>query len=591
MQLVRELRRRRVFRTTALYIVAAWAVLQVSDLAFPALDIPDEAIRFVWMGVFLGFPVALLFGWRYQFTVDGIEKTRPLASGEVAGALSLNATDFVILAALSIVVVAITYGVVREINEADDGVGVSIFGREISPHSVAVLPLNNLTGDPEQDFFTIGLQEALIADLSKVSGLHVTSRTSSNTYAGASKSILEIGMELGVAFIMEGTVQRAGDQVRIRLQLIDAAADKLLWSENYDRDVRDILVLQGEVARTVADQVGVEMTPAETRRLTRTRQVNPEVYELVLKGMYFVQQFNPDAIAMGFDYLNEAISADPRESLAYAGLALGYNTIGHGINAHDAFPKALAAARKALDLDEYSGEGWAALAEAQMYYEWDWATAEKSMQTALQLSPSLEQMHAHYSYLLLLQGEIDEAIAVSEKARDLSPLDPLWAGFAAWIYMLEGRWAEAILGCNECLAYTPGFGFCLYTLAQVYTAQGETELAVDILESGNRADPFVIWGLAPTYAMAGRDKDALQIAAMLDLQHTPRNLMHLSFTYSALGDIDKAIEYLKLAYEARADWLPWIAFENAYGGAVEPMRGDPRFEELVARFELPMYDR
>lgn len=587
MQILHEMRRRRVFRSAALYIVACWVVLQVADMAFPALDIPDGAIRFVWVGVILGFPVALIFGWRYQFTSAGIEKTRPLASDEVAD-LGLKKTDVILLAALSAILVIIVAGVAREIRDAGDSADLSIFGREIPDNSIAVLPLDNLTGDPQQDFFAIGLQEALIADLSRISGLRVTSLTSSSIYAQVRKTIPEIGRELGVASVVEGTVQRAGDKVRIRLQLIDADSDELRWSENYDREMRDILVLQGEVARTVAEQVNVRLTPDEMQRLTRRRTVDPDVYGLVLKGMYFAKQLNPAAIEKGFEYLNEAINISPREPLAYAALALGYNTIGHGINAHDAFPKALAAATKALEIDEYSGEGWAALAEAQMYYDWDWKTAEESMLRALQLSPSLDQVYAHYAYLKLLQGKIDEAIAASEKARDLGPLDPLWAGFAAWIYMLESRWDEAIQACNECLSYSPNFGFCLYTLAQIYTAQGDSERALQILEGGDSLDPFVTWALGPTYAMAGRRNEALEIAGLLDEQHTPRNLMHISFIYSALGEIDTAIAYLELSYEARTDWLPWVAFENAYGGAIEPMRNDRRFQALVDRFLLPM---
>ena len=585
MRIFAELRRRRVFRTAALYIVAAWVLLQVVALALPALNIPDASIRYVWIGVFLGFPIALLFGWRYQLTVDGIEKTQPLAAGESPGDLALKPVDFGLLAALAAVVLMIVAGVVREIQEAETR--LSVYGREIPSNSIAVLPLENLTGDPEQKYLAIGLQEALISDLAVVSGLRVTSRTSTGIYAGARKSAVQIGLELGVAYVIEGTVQRIGNGVRVRVQLINAALDELLWSESYDRDVQDILVLQGEIARTVAGEVGVRVTPEERSRLTRQRAVNPDTYSLVLKGMYFAKQLNPVAIETGFALLDEAIDVDPRQPLAYAGLALGYLTIGHGINAHDAFPKARAAANKALQLDEYSGEGWAALAEAQMYYDWDWETANASMKKALQLSPSLDVMYAHYAYLLILYGEMEEGIAAAETARDLSPLDPMWAGFAAWIYMLEGRWAEAEQGSSECLIFAPEFGFCHYVYAQVLTAQGRVDEAIDILEQQGLQDPFVLWALPPTYALAGRRDAALELVAVLDANRTPRNLMHISFTYSALGELDAAIQYLEMAYEARADWLPWVDFDYSYGGTVEPMRWDPRFRDIVERMKLP----
>ncbi|MDH3578570.1 MAG: hypothetical protein OEO71_12230 [Gammaproteobacteria bacterium] len=587
MQLIKELRRRRVFRTAALYIVAAWIILQVASLAFPALDIPDSAIRFVWIGAFLGFPIAVVFGWRYQITTEGIEKTRPLAAGEVTADLSLGRTDFILLAALSVVLVVIAGGVIREIQSVK-GPGLSVFGREIPPNSIAVLPLENLTGNPEEEYLAIALQEALISDLAVISGLRVTSRTSSGRYVNSNKSIAEIGVELGVAYLVEGTMQRIGDQIRLRLQLIDAELDELLWSDNYDRNLEDILVLQGEVARTVSDELGVELAQDERRRLTRTRKVNPEVYKLVVKGTYFAKQLDPVSIDRGLELLNQAISVDPREPLAYAGLALGYNIIGHGANAHGAFPKAKAAAQKALSLDEYSGAGWAALGEAEMYYDWDWDKARASQLKALQLSPSLDQMYAHYAYLLLLYGDVDEAISMAEKARDLSPLDPLWAGFAAWIYMLEARWEDAHQAIEECLSYSPGFSFCLYTEAQSLTAQGKVAEALEVLENGDQNDPFVLWALAPTYALAERREDALNIAQGWEAQPTTRNLMHLSFTHSALGDMDKALGYLEQSLEARTDWLPWIVFDNAYGGVVEPMRGHPRYQAVVDQMKLPL---
>lgn len=586
MRLMQELHRRRVFQTAALYIVAAWIVLQAASLAFPALNIPESAIRFVWIGAFLGFPVALVFAWRYQLTAKGVQKTQALGAGEAAVHPGLGRRDYLLLGALTLVLAVIVVGVVREIQNAG-GSNLSMLGREIPPNSIAVLPLDNLTGDPEEEYLAIALQEALIADLAIVSGLRVTSRTSSGRYVDSKKSIVEIGTELGVAFVVEGTMQRKGENLLLRLLLIDAATDQLLWSDDYDRELKDVLVLQGEVSRTVASELGVRLAQDEQRRLTRSREVDPDVYKLVVKGTYFAKQLDPPSVQRGLELLNQAISLDPREPLAYAGLAFGLNTIGHGINAHDAFPQAKAAAQKAIALDEFSGAGWAALGEAQMYYDWNWDEARASQLKALQLSPSIDQMYAHYAYLLLLYGEVDEAIAVSEKARDLSPLDPLWAGFAAWIYMLEERWEEGHQANAECLTYSPGFPFCLYTEAQLLTAQGRSAEAIELLESGDVNHPFVLWALAPSYAMAGRPDDALRIAERLALQPTARNLLHLSFTYSALGDIDRAFVLLEESYEARADWLPWIVLPNAYGGAIEPLRGDPRYQALVTRFSLP----
>lgn len=586
-QFFKEAHRRRVFQTAALYIFAAWVVLQVADLAFPGLDVPESAIRYVWIGVFAGFPIALLFGWRYQITSSGLVRTASPASGEPDGNVSLGKADHVLLSVLALVIAGITFGVIKEIRQVEQPFGISAFGREILPNSIAVLPLDNLTGDSGQEFFVDGLHEAMISSLAQVSALHVTSRTSTGVYKSVAKPLTEIGRELGVANVIEGSVFRTGDDVRVTVQLINAATDENVWSQVYRRDVTDVLALQGDVARAIAEQVRVKLTPDEVKRLTTTRQVDPDVYESYLKGLFYVKQLNPAVIPQGLDFLHEAIGIDPREPLAYAGLALGYNTIGHGLDTHGAFPKALAAAEKALELDEFSGEAWAALAEAQLYYEWDWSSAETSMLRALQLSPSLDHVHAHYAYLLVLLGRIEETFFHAEKARHLSPLDPLWAGFAAWLYMIEERWQEGIDAAEDCRSLAPGFWFCDYVLGELHRAKGDLQMAVEAHEKMPAELPMANWALGPTYAMVDRLDEARRIAELMAVNPTARDKFYIALTYSAMGEIDEAIRWLELAYESRTDWLPWVDLKNAYGGAVRPMQDDPRFRVIIERLNIP----
>jgi tetratricopeptide (TPR) repeat protein len=421
--------------------------------------------------------------------------------------------------------------------------------------------------------------------------LKVKSRTSTSRYKESSKQLMEIASELGVANVIEGSVFRTGDQVRITVQLIDAATDENIWAKSYDRDVRDMLALQSEVAREVAKQVSVELTPDEVSRLQISRQVDPEVYETYLKGMFFVKQLDPVAIETGLDYLHDAVGIDPREPLAYAGIALGYNTIGHGVNSHGAFPKALAAARKALELDEWSGEAWAALAEAQLYYDWDWETAEANMLRALQLSPSLDHVHAHYAYLLMLLGRNAEAIEFSEKARNLSPVDPIWAGFSAWLYMVEGRWDEGIETAEECTLFPRPLDICLYALGEIYSAQGDFDKAVEVHERISAEDPFRNWSLGISYAQAGRHDDALKVIEAMAINATPRDQLHIALAYSAMGDIEQALIWLGVAYESRSDWLPWVVLPYAYGGSVEPLREEAGFKAIVDSMNIPVAQR
>jgi tetratricopeptide (TPR) repeat protein len=431
------------------------------------------------------------------------------------------------------------------------------------------------------------MHDALIADLSRISALRVISRTSTNAYKDTATAVPAIAQRLRVANVVEGSVFRTGDRVRLTIQLIDAATDEHRWADSFERELKDLIALQAELARTIARQIQVTLTPDEEFRLTSLRQVDPDVYVAYLKGMFLMKQLTAEGTAKGLQYLHEAIAADPREPLAYAGLALGYNTIGHGVDSHGAFPKAIAAARKALELDEYSGEAWAALAEAQMYYQWDWQASERSFQRALQLSPSLDHAHAHYAYLLTLYGRMEEAIAEVEKARELSPLDGLWTGFAAWLYMLEDRRDDVFALTDECLGFAPRFPLCLYTAAQMHLARGALDEAIAAGEELPPGTPYSNWVLGPAYAMAGRADDARRIAAAMAGKPTPKDMLHLAFTYVALGDTEEAFRWFTTSYENRVDWLPWIARPNAYGGVLESLRDHPDFQALVGLLNLP----
>ena len=307
----------------------------------------------------------MLFAWRFQITSEGVFKTPPAAAGEGAANLRLNGTDFLMLAGLGVMILLIGLSVpCRIFGKPTRYSGVSVFGHEIYPNSIAVLPLDNLTGDAEQIYLVDGIHESMTSTLSQSVGCVSKSRTSTTTYRDSDKSLPDIAGELGVANVIVGSVRRDGETIRVTVELIDARTDEYLWTSTYERELRDLLAMQSDVAREVAGQVSVELTPEELERLADTRQVNPEVYETYLKGMFFVKQLDGAAIMKGMEYLHEAVAIDPREPLAYAGLALGYNTIGHGVSSHDAFPKAIAAAEKALELDDLSGEAWAALAEA-----------------------------------------------------------------------------------------------------------------------------------------------------------------------------------------------------------------------------------
>jgi TolB-like protein/tetratricopeptide (TPR) repeat protein len=588
-QFFRELRRRGVFGTTAIYVVAAWVLVQVASEVFPAFNIPEFAIRYVWIGVALGFPLALIVGWMYDISPRGINRTPQTGSDEGADT-PLKRFDFLVLSGIAVVAVGLVFILLGKIMNFPEPVLVQTTAREADPNSVAVLPLDNFTGDPDQEYFVAGLHEALTAGLTGISALKVISRTSASAFVNTDKTLPEIGRALGVANIIEGSVFRSGDRVRITVQLINALTDEHLWAENYEREIVDMLALHGEVTRAIARQIQVTLTPEEDSRLSEAREVDPAIYQLYLKGMYFLKQYTPEGIQKGLPYLHQAVELDPANARAYAGLALGYNTIGHGIG-RDAFPKALAAARQALALDEYSGEAWAALAESQLYHDYNWEDSDRSFKRALQLAPSLDHAHAHYAYLLALLGRWDEVFAQAEKARELSPLDPTWAFFAGWLYMVREDFDRAEELMLESLELAPSFPFGLFGLGDLYKIQGRIEEAIELQERIPAGSPIRNWALGPTYASAGREADALKVAAEMSVDPGPKDRLFLAFTYAALGDFDEAMRWFEICFEieTRTDWLPWIALDQSFGGVLEGIREDPRFQSLIKKLNLAHY--
>jgi TolB-like protein/Flp pilus assembly protein TadD len=589
--IIRELRRRRVFRTAVLYVVAAWVVLQVADLAFAGLGIPESAIRFIWIGAFLGFPLVLIFGWIYDVTADGIVRTAPLGADESAD-LSLKTTDYVLLAALLVVAGVITTGLISEIREAEvaDEVVTSI--REIQPNSIAVLPLNNLTGDAEQDYFVDGMHETLTAVMAQISALRVISRTSTDVYRAVSRPLPEIARELGVAHIIEGSVLRSGERVQITLQLIDAETDEHLWAENFDRDLKDILTLQSEVARTVAERIQVKLTLDEETRLADTREVNPETYRAYLRGIYHLNQFTPEGFQKGLGYLHEAVINDPGDPLAYAALARGYSLIGHSPNPPpDAWARARSAATQALLLDADFPEAHTALAEIRLYYDWDWDGARKSFERAIELNPSQDWAHAHYGWYFQLTGDADKAIEEMKKAQEIGPLMPLWPTWVAWLYWGEGDLDEALAYAKKSLDLDPGFPWGMYVLGGVYGARGEYEESLAMFERLKPILPNVAnWGFAITYAEMGRRDDALKVAAALAENPGQKDKMFLGMIHGTLGNKEEALKWMEAAHEAHTDWFPWIA---AGAGSemtrrLDVLADEPRFQALIAGLELPV---
>jgi TolB-like protein/Tfp pilus assembly protein PilF len=456
---------------------------------------------------------------------------------------------------------------------------------EMSIRSLAVLPLQNLSGDPDQEYLADGMTESLITDLSKVGDLKVISRTSVMRFKNTETPVPEIARELGVDGIVEGSVIREGDRIRVTAQLIEAETDRHLWAESYERDLTSVLAIQGEVARQVAGAIQVELTPLETERLTTTRTVNKETYELYLRGMYELNKPGREAVENGLALLHQAVENDPVDPLAYEGLAEGYVTLGHGVQARrDYFPRAKAAAMRALELDPYSARAQSVLADVAVYYEWDWATAEKMFQRAFELDPNVAMTHYHYSWFLAQQRRFSEAIAEHKRARELDPLAPghtLWLG---WLYAYEARYDEAMEEVRKGRELSPDNPLAAMVASTVLSATGEHARAVEEARKLAEVRPLRFI-LARAHAFAGHENEAREVLAELESKEwTVWNGFTVPSVYVALGDFDAAFEALERAYEMRSPWLPWIGVEILYA----PLRGDPRLDDLLRRMNSPL---
>jgi serine/threonine protein kinase/tetratricopeptide (TPR) repeat protein len=450
--------------------------------------------------------------------------------------------------------------------------------------SLAVLPLENPSDDPNQEYFSDGMTEALMTELSKIGALRVISRQSVMRYKGSDKSLSEIARELDVDAIVEGSVLRIGERVRVSAQLIGVEPERHLWADKYDRDFGDALILWSEVAQAIARQIEITLTPELQARLAARRSVNTETYEAYLKGMFHLNKMTPEGTKKGISYLHQAVEKDPADPLPYAGLALGYCIIGHGpAPSPEALPRAKAAALKALELDDTLAEAHAALAEVKLYYDWDWAGAEQSFRRAIELKPNVADVHAHYAWYLFLLGRLDEGLAEMKRAQELDPLLPIYTAWLGRQHWWAGQDEEAIEWARKSLELNPDFPVGLCVLGDVYAAKGIYEEAIAMHQKARAVAPHWGWSLGHTYALAGQRDEALKVLDELGKEYQQNNAWGVAEIYAALGEKDEAFRWLEAGYENRHNWIPWMRCNRNY----EPLRDDPRFGDLLRRMNLP----
>jgi len=584
-----EARRRRVFRTAGIYVVAAWVAVQVFSEAFPALDIAAGAIRYVWLGALIGLPIAVIFGWFFDVTAEGIVRTAPATADDPVDR-GLRRADYLVLAALTIAASTAVYQLSGRIrNQGILAERPSVATRETP--SIAVLPLSNLSGDTEQDYFVDGIHDALISDLSRISGIQVTSKTSVRAYARAGKPVETICSELAVSRIITGDVLRVDDDVRVNVRLSDCDGEEPVWSASYDRKIDDVLIMQSEITRSVANAIEVILTREESEMLARARPVNPAAYESYLRGMFHLEMITPQDMLLAEDLFRRALDFDRNSALAHWGLGRACRfqlQFGQGVP-RERQPECREHQFRALAIDPDLPQVHLGLAVNYWLYDYDWNAADAAFQRALELNPNYAEAYMFYAHFLANTLRWEESDRSIQRAVELDPLNVFVLGLHAAQQHLTGRLDKAVAGLTKLHAQVPGFGFGYDVLWYANFKLGNLDAAVEAAKGHfavTMGMPDVADSIERSYTNSGFDSAmselGMQLAALAEQQYIQGVFVAMPFAMA--DDAANAVKWLDVAFEQRDPMMPYISTLAGTGR----IAGNAGFARILEKMNLAL---
>ena len=583
-----ELKRRNVYKVAIAYAVVAWLLMQVASQIFPFFEIPNWAVRLVVLLLIIGFPVALILAWAFELTPEGIKCT------ESADALSVKTSRnrvwvyvVVIAAALSVGVFFLgRYTAASKQSEPSNAGAQSVSA--IPEKSIAVLPFENVTRDPDTEYLSDGISEALINSLAELQQLKVIARSTAFRYKGQQVDPQAVGRELKVRTVLMGVVRQLGDRLNVQVDLVDAMTGDQLWGQEYERKLADILVVKQALVREVTDKLRLKLTGEQQQRLTKRDTTNPEAYQFYLKGRYYWEKRTAENLKKAIEQFRQAADKDPNYALAYVGLADCHVLMEDyaGTPASETLPKAKAFAERALKLDDSLAEAHASLAFAYNFL-WRWEEADAEFKRSIELNPNYATAHGWYSYYLRNVGRFDQSVTEGRRAQELDPLSPIHGANLSQAYLAQGDVDSSIEQSKKIIDLDPNFPRGHEQLGLAYLRQQhypealvESQKAVELSGRARRSLSFLGYG----YAISGKRAEALAVLKELEGKYEKREAIgeDLAAVYAGLGEKDQAFVWLERDVQARSGLVARSRWEPPF----ESLRSDPRYADLLRRMRL-----
>ena len=573
-----ELKRRNVYKVAVAYIVAGWALAQGIAQVFPVFDVPNWIVRLIVLLIMIGFPIALVLAWAFELTPEGLKRTEDVDATLQTRTKSHIWIYVVIVGALL-------------------SIGLFMLGRygfrdktsssnEVLAKSVAVLPFGNLSRDPDNEYFAAGIQDEIITRLAQISDLKVISCTSTQRYKSSGENLRQIANELGVTNIVEGSVQKANDQVHVNVQLLNAVTDSHLWADTFDRKLTDVFGVESEIAKTIADTLRAKLTGREAATLAARPTENNAAHDLYLKGRFFWNKRTSSNIKTALGYFEQAANVDPNYAVAYAGMADCYLLLplyGGGVPT-EMYPKATAMAQKAIVLDPNLGEPHASLGLIHALFDFDFGTSVREFEEAIRLNPNYATAHHWFGDSTLpALGQFDRANAEAKRALELDPLSVVYNVDAGTVYWITGRYQEAVAQFRKAIEMDPSNYTAHWGLGQALERVGDLAGAIAEYEKSTQLDddPLPLGLLGAAKAKAGDRAAAIAIFSRLQETAKQRYVPDYSFALInlALGRKDDAMKWLESSYAKHQPDLNWIRVDPD----LRSLHGDPRFETLAEK--------